>query len=61
MKLYVTVKDVESVPKENVTCDFTDRLVLNSNGVQHSLLYLVPGILSTTILCLFTLIPIKHR
>ena len=27
MKLYVTVKDVQSVPKENVTCDFTDRLV----------------------------------
>lgn len=25
MKLYVTVKDVQSVPKENVTCDFTDR------------------------------------
>ena len=27
MKLYVTLKDVQSVPKENVTCDFTERLV----------------------------------
>ena len=25
MKLYVTVKGVETVPKENITCDFTDR------------------------------------